>query len=167
MVGTMENRPDLGIPFVQEQGVVSALKILLADEFLLYTKLRNFQWNVTGPHFHSLHELFEEQYTELADIVDEVAERIRQYGDMAPGTMEEFKKLARLIEMPGEYPDWRTMVAAACADHETLVRNLRDDIEAIDEEANDVATEDLMTGILQQHMKMAWMLRMYLEENHS
>lgn len=158
-----EIQPDLGLSVNQQKNVSEILKVVLADESLLYQKLRNYHWNVTGPHFFALHVAFENQYNEIADVIDEVAERIRQFGVYAPGTMEELKKLTRLTEQPGVYPPPRSMVAELCGDHETMIRNLREDIETIDDQDDEVGAEDLLTGILQQHQKMAWMLRMNLE----
>lgn len=156
-------KPDLGLSDEKNQIVLNILKPLLADETVLYIKLRNFHWNVTGPQFQPLHALFESQYDQLADIIDEVAERIRQHGEYAPGTLAEFQKLARLAEQPGIYPNARTMIANALADQEALVRQIRQDIDTIDDDADEVGSEDLLTGILQQHQKMAWMLRAHLE----
>jgi len=162
-VKTMELKPNLGVSKNQQQDVTSILKIVLADEAILYQKLRNYHWNVTGPQFFSLHKAFEDQYKEIADVVDEVAERIRQFGVFAPGTLEEFKQITRLGEQPGVVPDARTMVANLVADHESVIRNLRGDIEMIDKKDDEVGAADLLIGILQQHQKMAWMLRMVLE----
>jgi starvation-inducible DNA-binding protein len=159
----IEKTPDLGLSKNQQQDVATILKIVLADESILYQKLRNYHWNVTGPMFFSLHKAFEDQYNELADIVDEVAERIRQFSVFAPGTLEEFKQITRLNEQPGVYPDAKTMVANLVKDHEASIRNLRGDIEMIDKKDDEVGAADLLTGILQQHQKMAWMLRMVLE----
>ncbi len=156
-------KPDLGLNDSAQQIVVDILKVLLADESLLYIKLRNYHWNVTGTEFFPLHAAFEEQYEKLADVIDDVAERIRQYGVMTPGTMDEFIKSSRLNEQPGVYPNARTMVANLLADHESIIRYLREDIEKIDDDADDVGAEDLLTAILQDHQKMAWMLRAYLE----
>ena len=159
----IEKTPDLGISKNQRQDVATILKIILADESLVYQRLRNYHWNVTGPHFFELHIALEKQYDEIAEVVDEVAERIRQFGVFAPGTLEEFKQITRMNEEPGVYPDARTMVANLVADHEAVIRNLRGDIEMIDKQDDEVGVVDLLTGILQQHQKMAWMLRMYLE----
>lgn len=156
-------KPDLGVSKNQQQDVTNILKIVLADETLLYQKLRNYHWNVTGPQFFSLHSAFENQYNEVADVIDEVAERIRQFGVFAPGTMEELRQITRLSEQPGIVPDAHTMVANLVADHESMIRNLRGDIEMIDEKDDEVGAEDLLTGILQQHQKMTWMLRATLE----
>lgn len=156
-------KPDLGMSDDQVQGVVNVLKHLLADEFLLYTKLRNYHWNVTGPQFVQLHELFEKQYDALAEVVDNVAERIRQYGAFAPGTMTEFLELARLEEETiNTYPSARDMVARAVADHEALVRSLREDIETVDD-LDDEGAEDMLIGLMQEHQEMAWFLRAFLE----
>jgi starvation-inducible DNA-binding protein len=160
---TMEMKPDLGVSKNQQQDVTNILKIVLADESILYQKLRNYHWNVTGPMFLSLHKAFENQYNEIADVVDEVAERIRQFGVFAPGTLEEFKQITRLSEQPGVVPDAKAMVANLVVDHEAIIRNLRGDIEMIDKKDDEVGAADLLTGILQQHQKMAWMLRMVVE----
>ena len=160
---TAELKPDLGVSKNQQQDVTNILKIVLSDESLLYQKLRNYHWNVTGPQFFSLHAAFEDQYNEIADVIDEVAERVRQFGVFAPGTMEELMQITRLSEQPGVVPDARTMVSNLVADHESMIRNLRGDIEIIDGKDDEVGAEDLLTGILQQHQKMAWMLRAVLE----
>lgn len=160
---TLQLTPQLGLSDEVRLGLADMFKRLLADEMVLYTKLRNYHWNVTGPTFAMLHELFEEQYTELADVIDDIAERIRQYGVMAPGTLAEFQQLARLSEHPGEYPDARTMVANLVADHEALVRTLREDEETMDDDYEDVGAQDFVTGLLQRHQKMAWLLRAHLE----
>jgi starvation-inducible DNA-binding protein len=150
---------DLGVAEEQLPGITAILKTLLADEVVLYTRLRNYHWNVNGPHFYPLHQLFEAQYDEVEAIIDDVAERIRQFGVAAPGTLAEFQRMARLKEQPGEVPAAMAMVANLAEDHEALVRFLRQDIETIDDEADEVGVEDLLTGLLQQHQKMAWMLR--------
>lgn len=155
--------PDLGLKDSSRDGIVSVLTTALADEMVLYTRLRNYHWNVTGPHFRSLHELFEEQYDEIAEEIDEIAERIRTYGAAAIGTMAEFKDHARLEERPGVYPDAREMVSEVVTDHESMVRYLRADVEKVGSTFNDVGAEDFLTGLLQKHQEMAWMLRTYLE----
>lgn len=158
-------KPNLGITDAQKRHVDSILIPLVADETILYTKLRKYHWNVTGPHFAALHILFEDQYNQIAEVIDELAERIRQHGEKAPGTLEEFKKAARLTEQPGVYPNSVQMIADLTADHEALVRQMRADVESIDDKDDEIGTEDLLTGILQQHQKMAWFLRSHLEES--
>jgi starvation-inducible DNA-binding protein len=155
-------RPDIGLDAETHNAVTGILATLLADEFVLYTKLRKYHWNVTGPAFHALHTMFEEQYEDLAEVIDDVAERLRAYGVKAPGTLAEFQEKTRLSEHPGENPTARNMVVDIVADHEALVRFLRQDIEAVDEHDDDGA-EDFLTGLLQKHQEHAWMLRAMLE----
>src|SRR5918998_800807 len=102
----------------QRAGVVKILNTLLSDEYLLYTKTRNYHWNVTGPQFNDLHKFFEAQYEALDEVIDEVAERARALGGRAAGSLEEFRKLARLGEDVGKVPTARDMLAALLADHE-------------------------------------------------
>lgn len=149
----------VGLSDQQRKGVVDTLNRLLADEHVLYVKTRNFHWNVTGPQFHSLHEMFEEQYTDLAELIDEVAENVRQFGGFAKGSMAEFLKLARLKEQAGRVPDQDTMLRELSEDHETIVRNLRKDIETAEEEYKAVEAADFLTSVVEKHNKMAWMLR--------
>lgn len=148
----------LGIPHDQLQPIALRLNGLLADEYLLYTKTKNYHWNVTGPHFHALHELFDAQAETLEDHVDDIAERVRALGYRAAGSMKDFLTLATLAEDHGAIPDGLEMVAALCNDHETLIRELRSAIDQADA-AHDSGTADLLTAIMEAHEKMAWMLR--------
>jgi starvation-inducible DNA-binding protein len=110
--------------------------------------------------------LLEEQYEQLAEAIDETAERTRQLGAPALGTMTEFLKQARLKEQPGDYPDAFTMRSNLCVDHEAVIRQLREDADACDEKYYDMGTNDFLLGLVQAHEKIAWMLRSYLEERH-
>lgn len=154
-------KPQLGLTEKQREGVVSTLCTVLADSHVLYIKLRKFHWNVKGPQFHALHELFEQQYTSMALAIDEIAERIVQYGVSAPGTMKEFIGMARLKEnsTDGLSIEADTMVEQIVADHEAVVRSLREDIKTVGEDCEDVGAEDFLTGLLQDHQKFAWMAR--------
>jgi starvation-inducible DNA-binding protein len=154
---------NIGLSEEQREGVVAILNTLLADEYLLYTKTRNYHWNVVGPQFNDLHKFFEAQYNELNEIVDEVAERARALGGNALGTMAEFLRHTRLKEQPSRYPDDRGMIANLLADHEALIRSLRVDLETCVEQYHDTGTNDFLTGLMEQHEKMAWMLRAFLE----
>ena len=151
--------PDIGLSDKNRDGVVDTLRVVLADAHVLYIKLRKYHWNVTGPQFFSLHELFEQQYTALASSIDEIAERIVQYGAFAPGTLEEFKATARLEETPGKVPEARTMVEDIVNDHEAAVRHLREDIETVGKKYGDVGAEDFLIALLQAHQQQAWMAR--------
>ncbi len=156
-------KPNLGIADKRREGVATILNALLSDEYLLYTKTRNYHWNVTGPQFNDLHKFFEAQYEELDAIIDEVAERARSLGGMALGSLAEFAQEARLKEHPGQYPDARTMLSNLLADHETLIRTLRVDLETCADRHKDMGTSDFLTGLMERHEKMAWMLRSFLE----
>lgn len=155
--------PEYGLNTEDLQGTVSLLGRYLADQHILYMKTRKYHWNVQGRRFLSLHELFEEQYTAMADAIDETAERIRQYGATAPGTLAEMLELANISETPGEDPSARGMVSQLLADHETVVRTLRDYAEQAAEDYEDVATEDYFVAMIQDHQGTAWMLRAHLE----
>jgi starvation-inducible DNA-binding protein len=155
-------KPNIGVSDSNRQAVVKILNTALADEYVLYTKTRNYHWNVVGPRFNDLHKFFEAQYEELDGIVDEVAERARSLGGNALGTLAELAKSARLKEEPGKYPDADGMLSRLLADHESVIRELRADLQtAIDKHA-DAGTSDFLTGLMEKHEKMAWMLRAFL-----
>ncbi len=154
-------KPNIGIADKDRQAVAEILNTLLSDEYVLYTKTRNFHWNVTGLSFNDLHKFFEAQYEELDDIVDEVAERARSLGARAFGTLEEFRENTRLKETPGTVPPAKEMLAELLSDHETLIRALRQDLEKADKRG-DVGTNDFLTGLLEKHEKASWMLRSFL-----
>lgn len=155
--------PNIGIEPKHREGVIGLLSPLLADEYVLYTKMRNYHWNVVGPQFNDLHKFFQEQYEALDDVVDEIAERATTLGGHAVGTLAEFVQLARLKEHPARYPDAREMLADLLADHEAIIRTLRRDAETADEQHHDLGTNDFLIGLMQQHEKMAWMVRAFLE----
>lgn len=156
-------QPNIGLTDQQRQGVVHLLTVLLADEYVLYTKTRDCHWNVVGPQFHELHEFFEVQYQELNKIVDNVAERIRHLGERAVGTLAEFTQHTRLKEHPGHYAEARDMIANLVADHEIVIRELREDADTCADEYHDMGTNDFLIGLMEHHEKMAWMLRAFLE----
>lgn len=148
---------DVGIEEASGKEIVEGLSTLLADTYTLYLKTHGFHWNVTGPTFSSLHQMFEEQYLDLRDAVDEIAERIRALGHMAPGSYSEFGRLTSIPDEEG-VPAAEDMVRRLAEDHQRLVRSARPLVEKA-EEAGDVATADLVTGRILIHEKTAWMLR--------
>jgi starvation-inducible DNA-binding protein len=152
----------IGLSPAQRQGVITILTKLLADEYVLYTKTRNYHWNVVGPQFNDLHKFFEAQYNELNTVVDDVAERARSLDGNAIGTLAEFVEHTRLSEHPGQYPPANDMLARLLADHETMIRQLRGDLETCANTYQDMGTNDFLTGLMEQHEKMAWMLRAFL-----
>lgn len=152
---------NIGLKESSRAKVLALLDALLADEHLLHAKTRNFHWNVTGPQFNDLHKFFEGQYEALDGFVDDVAERSRALGGRALGSMKEFLAAARLDESHGRAPRADAMLSELLRDHEKLVRWLRMDV---DEAAKlgDQGTADFLTGLMEQHEKMAWMLRSFL-----
>lgn len=152
---------DIGIPAEQRQQIADGLGRLLADTWVLYGKTHGFHWNVTGPMFTSLHTLFETQYNELWDSLDEIAERIRALGLPAPFGDSALTKLASLEEA-GSIPAAMDMVKQLVADHEAVARTARSVFEIADA-ANDQPSADLLTQRLQVHEKTAWMLRSLLQ----
>ena len=155
---TIENIK-IGIEENDRQAVISMLTSLLSDEYVLYTKTRNYHWNVVSPHFNDYHKFFEGQYDEIAVFIDDIAERIRQLGGKAVATLEELKSHSRLSEHPGQYPNDTEMFSNLIQDHESIIRNLRKDLEESDKNFHDMGTSDFLTGLMENHEKMLWMLR--------
>ena len=151
---------DIGISPEQRREIATGLSHLLADTYTLYLKTHNYHWNVTGPLFNTLHLMFEEQYTELAAAVDEIAERIRALGEPAPGSYKAFANLTS-IEEEEQVPDAETMIRQLVIGQETVVRTARKLFPLV-EEAADEPTADLLTQRMQVHEKTAWMLRSML-----
>lgn len=140
--------------------VAAALSRLLAESYTLYLKSHNFHWNVKGPNFHALHLLFEEQYTELAQAVDVIAERIRAIGHRAPGSYAEFASLSAVKDAQGE-PDAEGMLAELAADHRTVAEQA-DRVLRIAQEHRDEGTASLAGGRIEVHEKAVWMLSAHL-----
>lgn len=140
---------------------VSALSTLLANSYTLYLKSHNYHWNVTGPMFTTLHTMFETQYTELAIAIDEIAERIRALGALAPASFSAFTALSDVKEENG-HPPAMDMISTLLADQETVAESARRVIAAA-EAGHDQASADLATRRLEIHGKNAWMLRSHLE----
>jgi len=143
--------------------VVDILNKVLANEFVLSVKTRNYHWNVIGPNFSELHKFFDEQYGQLDDIIDQVAERSRALGEKSIATMTEFMVKTSLKEKPKQYPDALQMVFNLLQDHKVIIRNLRKDLETCASEYNDMGTSNFLTDLMEKHEKMAWMLRAFLE----
>jgi len=151
---------DIGIAKKDREAVARHLSKLLADTYSLYLKTHSFHWNVTGPHFNSLHAMFEEQYNALWAAADEIAERIRTLDVYAPGSYSQFGKLTSIREEAG-VPEWKDMVAQLVEGHEIAAATAREALKAADA-ADDEGTADMVTGRLKDHEKLAWMLRSLL-----
>lgn len=151
---------DIGISAADRKKIANGLGHLLADSYTLYLKTHNYHWNVEGPLFNTLHLMFEQQYTELALAVDQIAERIRALGHPAPGSYREFGKLTSIAEEKGS-PAAEDMIKSLVKGQEAVVRTARSLVEAADK-AGDEPTLDLLTQRMQIHEKNAWMLRSML-----
>jgi starvation-inducible DNA-binding protein len=152
---------NIGISEKNRQAVATELNKLLADEHVLYNKTRNYHWSVEGPSFMEFHKLYEAQYTELAEMIDEIAERIRTIGHFAEGRLKEILKLAELDE-PAPPTDQASQIRNLEGDHEILIVRLRKLVDNFEDKYKDKGTADFATGIMKQHEKMAWMLRSYV-----
>jgi len=153
---------NIGMSTEQLKQVCDLLNKLLADEYVLYTKTLNYHWNMTGPHFNHMHKFFEQHYEQLLGFADDVAERVRALGGKSFGTMAEFTKATQLKEEPGKVLDIPGMSAALLADHEAIIRYMRDIAEQCTTQ-HDAVTNNFLVDLAGKHEKMAWMLRASLE----
>ncbi|MCD2515826.1 DNA starvation/stationary phase protection protein [Massilia sp. G4R7] len=151
-----------GISTEDRAKIVESLSTVLADAYMLYLKTHNFHWNVTGPLFSSLHVLFEEQYTEQWNALDEIAERIRALGHFAPATYKRYAELSSIKEEP-EVLSSKDMLRQLVDGNETLIRTLRAGVKIADD-LEDYPTADMLTTRMEVHEKNAWMLRSFLEQ---
>lgn len=149
-------RIDNGIEKKDRELLAAHLGSALANSYMLYVKTQNFHWNVVGPMFYSVHKMTEEQYTDIAEAIDDIAERIRALGYIAPGSISKFVELS-LIEDAGEQLTTEAMLEELARDHQTCSRIMRDAVLAA-EKVDDVKTADLLTDRIGQHEEFAWML---------
>lgn len=152
----------IGIGAQDRQNIAEHLSRLLADTYTLYLTTHNFHWNVTGPMFDTLHRMFMQQYTELWNAVDPIAERIRALGFFVPGSYQAFSSRSSLGDAPAQPPKAQEMIAILVKGHEAVAKTARETF-AVADAANDQPTADLMTQRLDVHEKTAWMLRSLLE----
>ncbi|MGI8738693.1 MAG: Dps family protein [Gammaproteobacteria bacterium] len=150
-----------GISEEQQKAIAEGLARVLADSYTLYLKTHNFHWNVKGPMFTTLHTLFEQEYTDLALAVDEIAERIRALGYSAPGSYKQFAELTT-IEEETRVPQAEEMIRQLVVGQESVIATMRS-IFPVADDAGDEATADLLTQRMRIHEKNAWMLRSHLE----
>lgn len=154
-------------PYINDQAArvqtAATLGRLLADSYVIYLKTQGFHWNVVGPQFEPLHTLFQEQYSELAHAIDEIAERVRALGAKAPGSFSEFKELTSIDEETGA-PSADSMIGQLLSDHATASRTALQVVTEA-EKQGDVATADLATERVTQHEKTAWMLNSLLQRS--
>lgn len=153
---------DIGISEKDRKKIAEGLSAFLADSYTLYLMTHNFHWNVTGPQFNTLHNMFMLQYTEQWDALDLIAERIRALGHHAPGTYKEFVKLSSIKEVDGT-PKATEMVQLLVNAQQAAARTARNLMKLTDK-ANDQPTADLLTQRINLHEKTAWMLRSLLAD---
>jgi starvation-inducible DNA-binding protein len=154
--------PNIGISEKNLEQIAVLLSAVLANEMVLYTKTRKSHWNVSGESFMEFHKLFENQYKQLEESIDEVAERIGKLGQKTIGTLQEFLKLASIKEHPDKYPPSKEMLKELLKDHEIVIIQLRKGIEDCTEKYKDAGTADFLTNLIQEHETIAWSLRRYL-----
>lgn len=154
---------NIGLSEDQRQGVISLLNTDLSDSYLLVVKTKKYHWDVIGPAFRTLHTLWDEQYEVISLNIDAIAERIRALGGYPVGTVKGFLDNATLREHPGDLPNANEMVKRLVSDHEQVIRNLRGHVDQCGDEFHDEGTADFLTGLMEQHEEMAWMLRSFLE----
>lgn len=151
--------PNIGISTKDRTVSINLLNQLLADEFVLLVQTLNFHWNLVGPEFHDYHLLFDEQYRQIFQFTDDIAERTRSLGGIALGTMADFIKHSQLKESSGKIPKPQAMVAILLDQHETIIRSLRKAINKTGEDDRDMGTNNFLTDLMEKHEKIAWMLR--------
>lgn len=154
--------PQIGIKKEDLSKVAHILNGFLADEFILYLKTRDAHWNVEGSDFHSMHKFFEGQYEQLDEIIDEVAERIRSLGHYAPATLKSYLELTHLTEQSRKKNDSTGYIKDLLGDHESIIIRLRENVNLIANDLHDAGTSDFVTGLMETHEKLAWMLRAHL-----
>src|SRR6476660_2749873 len=144
----------IGLTDKNARTIEETLNKLLADEHIVYAKTRNYHWNYEGDNFIEMHKFYEGQYEELAEMIDEIAERVRMIGHHAEGRLKDFLKLTNLEEQ-NYTTDQNEQVRNLTDDHQTIIRILRNSIVKLDK-LKDAGSVDLLTRIIQQHEKMAW-----------
>ena len=152
-------KTNIGISKKNRENTADILARLLADEFLLYTKTLGAHWNLEGHDFHTKHLFFEEHYNSIRKTIDSVAERIRKIGLYAPATLGKFLELTHLSEKVATGNSSQSYIQMILEDHDTIIQFIRVNISKVEEEYEDAGTADFLTGLMQEHEAMAWMLR--------
>lgn len=155
-------KTNIGITDPNRQEVANALSKVLANEYILLTKTRNAHWNVTSPDFIEKHRFFDFQIGQIDKFIDKVAERIRMIGHYAPAKLKSFIDLTQLSETTKEDSDSLGFIRELLSDHETIIIKLRENIPRFADEFKDYGSSDFITGLMEDHEKMAWILRSHL-----
>jgi starvation-inducible DNA-binding protein len=154
---------NIGLSDREREGSIGILNAALSNAYLLLIKTKKYHWDVVGPQFMTLHKLWEEHYQTLSLSVDEYAERIRMLGGYPVGTAAGFLEYATLNEDPGDILSATEMVTRLVHDHEEIIRSLRSAVDLCTDEFHDAGNADFLTGQMEEHESMAWMLRSFIE----
>ena len=154
-------KANIGITEKNTNAVSNELAKLLADEFVLYTKTRNAHWNVTGDNFHANHIFFENQYKQLDEIIDSVAERMRKIGHYAPASLKTYLELTHLTEYSERTNDGLGFMKDLLQDHESIIEFIRGNITPFADDYKDYGSSDFITDLIEIHEEMDWMIRSY------
>lgn len=163
LVKSDEKKISIGLTEKNTEAVATELSKILADEYILYTKTKNAHWNIEGPDFLEKHTFFEGQFKQLDVFVDTVAERIRSIGHYAPATLGVFLELTRLSEQLHERNNSHGFIQELLTDHESIIMKLRENIHYFAHECHDMGSSDFITGLMESHEKMAWILRSHFQ----
>ena len=155
-------KTEIGISPQNTAKVADVLMKLLADENVLYLKTKNAHWNVVGADFFEKHKFFQMQFEQIDEFIDSVAERIRSIGHYTPATMKSFLSLTHLTEQSSQQNDSNGFIKELLADHEGIIMELRKNIQPMADEFQDAGSSDFITGLMENHEKMAWFLRSHL-----
>jgi len=156
-------KTEIGITEKNSQSIAIELSKILADESVLCLKTKNAHWNIEGADFYEKHLLFESQFKQLDSLIDSIAERIRSIGHYAPASFKDFLGLTHLTEESREKNDSYGFIKELLLDHESIIINLRGNIETFSLSSTDFGTIDFITGIMETHEKLAWFLRSHLK----
>lgn len=156
-------KTNIGILEKNRQKVVIDLTNFLAAEYVLYTKTKIAHWNIEGIDFYEKHKLFDEQASQLSNTIDNIAERIRSLDFPVPSSLKNFLELSNLKEMGTTKNDSKSLIQELLLDHETIIIELRKKINVFAEELEDMGSSDFITGLMQEHEKIAWILRTHLK----
>jgi starvation-inducible DNA-binding protein len=155
-----------GNPDPNNETIVSFLNLLLANEYVLYSKTRTAHWNLDGSNYFELHVFLENQYNTLDDMIDDIAEQIRSLGHYALGSLKDFLSISKMSEDNHNYNNSHQIVETLLSDHETIIKIIHDEVFPVSNKFKDRDTSDFVTGLLEQHIKMVQMIRLFLSKPH-
>lgn len=149
---------------LENQKLINFLNQLLSNYFVLYVKLHRYHWYIKGENFFVLHDYFEQQYLEIGEKLDEVAERIIMIGGRPLATMSKYLKETTLEEANADDTE-EEIILQLIHDFEKVVMEIRSIGIPLTDEYQDESTNDLLIGLQRNFEKELWMLRAYQREN--